>query len=82
MITTEHYTANGQHPEDVIFAEKTYINRLQSHIDEAYNKLTTQLNLNEAGNNLLLDYVLNEDHTDSFEEFLAKLNVKYSDLIN
>jgi oligoribonuclease NrnB/cAMP/cGMP phosphodiesterase (DHH superfamily) len=82
MITREHYTANGRHPEDVIFAEKTYINRLQDHIDEAYNRLATQLNLNETGNNLLFDYVLNEDHAESFEEWLAKLNTKYSELTN
>jgi hypothetical protein len=82
MITREHYTANGRHPEDVIFAEKTYINRLQDHIDEVYNRLATQLNLNETGNNLLFDYVLNEDHTESFEEWLAKLNTKYSELTN
>lgn len=81
-ITEKHYTADGRHPEDVIFHEKQYIDRLQRHIDEVFNKLTADLNLNEKGTNWLFDYIYNESHDIDFEEFLAKTGVTYDTLVN
>jgi len=49
MIKKEHYTKNGRHPEDAIFEEKTYINKVQKHLDEVFERLCKDLNLTDAG---------------------------------
>jgi hypothetical protein len=80
-ITEKHYTLDGDHPEDRIYRDKEFINRLQSHIDLVYELLSMDLNLNEKGKEWLFDFVYNEEENIEFEDFLAKYNVKYCDLV-
>jgi hypothetical protein len=81
-ITQEHYTSFGEHPEDRIFRDREYIQRLQRHIDSVYDLLANDLRLNQKGQDWLFDYVFNEDSKDiEFEEYLAKYNVKYEDCV-
>ena len=81
MITKKHYTLDKQHPEDRIFRDKEYINRLQKHIDSVYELLAYDLRINEKGKELLFDYVYNEDREITFEEFLQKIGVDYDELV-
>lgn len=82
MITKKHYTDNGDHPEDLIFRDKAYINRLQEHIDNQFESLAVKLRLNDRGKDWLFDYVFNEsDKNIEFEEFLERYGVKYEDLV-
>jgi len=80
-ITCTHYTVTGDHPEDRIYRDKEFINRLQSHIDLVYDILAMDLKLNEKGKEWLFDFVYNEEENIEFEDFLAKYNVKYKDLV-
>jgi hypothetical protein len=81
-INESHYTKLGEHPEDRIYRDKEYINRLQKHIDYVYEVLDKDLRLNEKGHDWLFDYVFNEDDKNiEFEEYLAKYNVKYADCV-
>jgi len=81
-ITEEHYTLDGDHPEDRIYRDREYIHRLQRHIDSVYEELAKDLRLNEQGTDWLFDYVYNEDNKDiMFEEYLEKYNVKYEDSV-
>jgi hypothetical protein len=81
-ITEEHYTLDGDHPEDRIYRDKEYINRLQSHIDSIYVLLANDLNLNDKGRDWLFDYIFNEVNKNiEFEEYLAKYKVNYKDLV-
>lgn len=76
-------TCNGQHPEDAIYRDKEYINRLQEHIDSVYEFLAHDLRLNEQGRDWLFDYVYNEDDKSiSFEEYLDKYNVTYDECVD
>lgn len=81
MIRENHYTIDKEHPEDRIFRDKQYINRLQRHIDSVYELLAYDLRLNEKGKNLLFDYVYNEDRDVSFEEYLESMDVDYDELV-
>jgi len=78
----EYYTHEGEHPEDRIFKDKQYINRLQKHIDLVFDHLVHDLGLNERGKDWLFDYVFNEDHDIDFEEYLDKYDVRYADIID
>jgi hypothetical protein len=81
-ITKEHYTHENQHPEDRIFKDREYIQRLQEHIDYVFEHLDHDLRLNDKGRDWLFDYIFNEDSKDiEFEEYLAKYNVKYKDCV-
>ena len=81
-ITKKHYTHRGEHPEDRIYRDREYIKRLQEHIDYVYDLLKHDLRLNEKGNDWLFDYIYNEEDTNvEFEEYLAKYNVRYDELV-
>lgn len=81
MITEEHYTTRrNEHPEDRIFRDKEYINRLQKHIDEVYEKLSLDLRLNDEGKEFLFDYLYNEDKGIEFEEYLNNLGYRYDEV--
>jgi hypothetical protein len=80
MITEEHYTTQNDHPEDRIFRDKEYINRLQNHIDEVYEKLSLDLRLNDEGKNFLFDYLYNEDRDIDFEDYLNNLGYRYDEV--
>lgn len=80
MITEEHYTTRNEHPEDRIFRDKEYINRLQNHIDEVYKQLSIDLRLNDEGREHLFDYLYNEDREIEFEDYLNKLGYRYDEI--
>lgn len=80
MITEQHYTRQNQHPEDRIFRDKEYINRLQNHIDEVYKQLSIDLRLNDEGREFLFDYLYNEDREIEFEEYLNNLGYRYNEI--
>lgn len=78
MITEQHYTRQNEHPEDRIFRDKEYINRLQKHIDEVYEELARDLRVNMDGKDYLFDYIFNEDDNDlEFEDYLHKFGKEY-----
>ena len=82
-ITKKHYTQFNEHPEDRIYRDREYIQRLQRHIDSVYELLANDLRLNQKGQDWLFDYVYNSDDTNiEFEEYLAKYNVKYEDIFD
>jgi hypothetical protein len=81
-IKLSHYTKFKEHPEDRIFKDREYIQRLQEHIDYVFEHLDHDLRLNEKGRDWLFDYIFNEDSKDiEFEEYLEKYNVKYKDCV-
>tara|TARA_R110000868_G_scaffold87240_2_gene244131 strand:+ start:523 stop:819 length:297 start_codon:yes stop_codon:yes gene_type:complete len=81
MITEQHYTRLNEHPEDRIFRDKEYINRLQKHIDEVYEELSRDLRVNMEGKDYLFDYIFNEDDKDlEFEDYLNKLGHRYDEM--
>lgn len=77
----EYYTPEGRHPEDAIYDTKRYINRLQGHVDSCFDLLAYDLGLNDRGKDWLFDYVYNEDHKLTFEEYLDKYDVRYDDCV-
>ena len=83
MITEQHYTRLNEHPEDRIFRDKEYINRLQKHIDEVFERLSRDLrvNVDDALKDYLFDYIFNVDDKDlEFEDYLNKLGHRYDKL--
>jgi len=80
-INEGHYTKLGEHPEDRIYRDKEFINRLQKHVDSVYESLAKDLRLNGKGYDWLFDYIYNCDEHIEFEEYLAKYNVKYEDCV-
>lgn len=80
-INQGHYTSYGEHPEDRIFSDKEFINRLQSHVDLVYGLLANDLRLNEKGKDWLFDYIYNCDEPIEFEEYLERFDVKYRELV-
>jgi len=80
-ITKDHYTHENEHPEDRIFRDREYIQRLQKHIDEVYDNLKRDLRL-QTDVDWLFDYIFNEDDMNmEFEEYLAKYDVRYEELV-
>jgi len=80
-ITNSHYTKSGDHPEDRIFRDKEYTQRLQKHIDEVYESLAQDLRLNESGRDWLFDFFYNEEDNIEFEDYLQKSGILYKDLV-
>ena len=80
-MTEQYYTRQNEHPEDRIFKDKEYINRLQKHIDEVYEELARDLRVNMEGKDYLFDYIFNEDDNElEFEDYLNKLGQNYEEL--
>ena len=81
MITKQYYSIQNEHPEDRIFRDKEYINRLQKHIDEVYEELARDLRVNMEGKDYLFDYVFNEeDNNLEFEDYLHKYGHRYDEM--
>ena len=80
-IGREHYTHQGEHPEDRIYRDKEYIQRLQNHVDCIYDSLAKDLKLNGKGYDWLFDFIYNCDENIQFEEYLARFDVKYEDCV-
>ena len=82
MITEQHYTRQNEHPEDRIFRDKEYINRLQKHIDEVYEELARDLRVNMDGKDYLFDYIFNCDEEDmEFTDYIDRIGYDYGDLV-
>jgi hypothetical protein len=80
-IHRSHYTPLGEHPEDRIFKDREYIQRLHKHVDFVYDLLASDLRLNDEGYNWLFDYVFNSDDDFEFEEYLASSKIQYCNLV-
>ena len=81
MISKQYYSIQNEHPEDRIFRDKEYINRLQKHIDEVYEELARDLRVNMEGKDYLFDYVFNEMNNDlEFEDYLHKYGHRYDEM--
>lgn len=79
-MTEDYYTRQNEHPEDRIFRDKEYINRLQKHIDEVYEELARDLRLNDRGKDLLFDYLYNCDEDIEFEDYLDRFGDSYDQI--
>lgn len=77
MITEKHYTDKNEHPEDKIYEVKKFINELENVQTFYYNQLLLDLNLKPEADDYLFDYVYNENHNLSFDEYLNKLGKSY-----
>lgn len=80
-ISDKHYTPCGFHPEDRIFRDKEYAQRLRTHIDNVFDSLAKDLNLNVKGEDWLFDFFFNEDREIEFEDYLIQNKVEYKSLI-
>ena len=74
-MNKEHYTTEGEHPEDVIYNTKTFIKELQNVQENYFNKLTKSLKLTNVGEDHLFDYIYNDDDSEDFQHYLEKLNI-------
>jgi hypothetical protein len=81
MITKEHYTKENEHPEDRIYKDKEFVDRLNKLIDEVFNHLAEDLRLNKEGQEFLFNYVYNESAEFSFEEYLENMGLNYTDMV-
>jgi hypothetical protein len=75
-----YYTPQGQHPEDRIYTDKQYINRLQIHMGEVFQQLARDLRLNQEGEEMLFDFVYNEEKACEFSDILNQAGVNYTDI--
>lgn len=75
------YTPQGDHPEDRIFRDKEFINKLSEVQNKYFDELVADLSLSQEGSDLLFDYVYNEDHSLCFDEWLLKLGRNYHTLV-
>lgn len=76
----QDYTPQGQHPEDRIYADKQYINRLQEHMSQVFQKLIKDLQISKEGEELLFDFVFNEEEPMEFSDMLTNTGIAYSSL--
>lgn len=81
VSTKDFYTPQGQHPEDRIFKDKSFINELQKVQDLYFDALAKDLGLNEVGNDFLFDYVYNSEHDLCFDEWLERFGKNYEDCV-
>lgn len=78
----DSYTPQGEHPEDRIFKDGDFIRELAKVQDLYFEKLVSDLRLNEEGKDWLFDYIHNEDDRSiSFDEYLSKFGVSYEDCL-
>jgi hypothetical protein len=78
---TNHYTPTGEHPEDRIFRDREFVQRMEKVQSDTFDQLSKDLNLNEKGESFLFDYVHNCDEEVSFEEYLETCGLEYKDCI-
>ena len=82
-MKNKHYTPDGNHPEDAIYKVKTFINELTKVQEQYFQKLYSDLNLNEDGIDFLFDYIYNsgdEGEKLEFTEWLDRFNTTYDEL--
>jgi len=73
------YTKNGEHPDDVIFKIKNFINELQQVQDQYFNELLENLDIDDDIETWLFDYIYNEnkDFGLTFTEYLETHGKSY-----
>jgi len=77
----EKYTLDGMHPEDAIYKTRTFIRELEKVQTSYFDKLVSDLKLNQDGEQWLFDYIYNsEDKYDGFEHYLDDHNKNYHDM--
>lgn len=64
----------SKHPDDRIFATKTFINELSKVQDRYFEKLCRKLKLPKEIEDCLFDYVYNENMEITFGEYLDRMN--------
>jgi len=74
------------HPEDRIWKDTTFIFNLKQVQNNCFNQLVEDLELNEAGEECLYEYMhacCNADYevTESFEDYLYSVNKNFKDLL-
>lgn len=77
---TNLLTEHQEHPEDRIYKDKSFINRLSEVQTNYFDSLSKDLRLTQEGTDLLFDYVYNENSDLSFDEWLSKLGRNYNNL--
>lgn len=80
-MNKSHYTLQDEHPEDRIFKDKEFITRLSTVQEETFQRLVDDLGLNKRGDELLFDYIFNENDQIEFSEYLEKFGIKYEDYL-
>ena len=63
----------SKHPDDRIFATKTFINELSKVQDRYFRKLCRKLDLPKETEDYLFDYIFNETRPLTFGEYLDDL---------
>lgn len=79
-IDKSHYTPQGEHPEDRIYRDREYIERLQAHIDSICAALEKDLGI-KNDSTWLFDFIHNEDRNIEFEDYLGERGVRYKDIV-
>jgi hypothetical protein len=79
-MNKELYTSNGEHPEDAVYSVKKFIKELQNVQESYFNKLSKSLNLTEAGDDHLFDYIYNDDDSEVFQHYLEKMGTEYQNV--
>jgi len=79
-IIREHYTLSGEHPEDRIYRDKEYINRLTNHMNSIVAGMVRSLRLTAEGEEQLLAYVFEKTDVD-FEEYIQSKGLRYVDIV-
>lgn len=64
----------SKHPDDRIFATKTFINELSKVQDRYFKKLCRKLDLPKETEDFLFDYIFNENRELTFGEYLDTLD--------
>ena len=63
----------SKHPDDRVFATKTFINELSKVQDRYFKKLCRKLDLPKETKDYLFDYIFNENGSLTFGEYLDRM---------
>lgn len=63
----------SKHPDDRIFATKTFINELSKVQDRYFKKLCRKLDIPKDAEDYFFDYIFNERNEVTFGEYLDRL---------
>ncbi len=68
-----------EHPEDLIYKIKTFINELQAVQETYFVELVKKLNLNTKGEDYLFDYIYNSSNEyEDFENYLQTYKQRFN----
>lgn len=83
-MNDKYYTPDGQHPEDAIYHAKCFINELTRVQETYFQKLVSDLNLDNQGEDWLFDYIHNsgeEGELLCFDEYLNEHQKSYESFV-